>query len=136
MEISYCPGCGTDLKTWLGDEADELEAAEDVIDANVEIARIEAKRDIELARISAGMYKDEIVIEAAVAEAESEILQDVVEQITEPDAPEISSEPVAVVTIDDSTDQTEDTTTDLPEPEHHDSEPREPKPYGSGSFFG
>lgn len=78
--MSYCTNCGNAIETVL-----EIDPVEEVAQANVEIARIEAERDIALAKIAAKMADSELVTVAAVAVAESDVLSDVVDGMNAPD---------------------------------------------------
>ena len=95
----YCQHCGNEI-------AEEVEAVEaeagaaraeargiaDVADREVEIAKINAKRDVDLAKIGRGLAEVEAVQEAEVATAEAEA---VVEVLTP--EPEPEPEPVVIV---------------------------------------
>jgi hypothetical protein len=88
----FCPECGVDH------HAGEREA-ETAMDREVEIARINAKRDVEVARVTAGMVKDEAETaaeaEVAVATVEAEAgveaaeaVADVLEDVVSPEPAE------------------------------------------------
>lgn len=63
--MRYCEGCGT------GHEC-EAQAEIAAVDRQVEIARLETKRDIEVARIQAGVQRDELETAETIAETEAE----------------------------------------------------------------
>ena len=97
----YCSHCGNPLHEdaaeaeveAAGETADAAEGvAETVSTAEVEIARIQAERDITLAKIERGIIAQEIEAETAVDAAKAEILDDVLS----PPEPE----PVPVVEVD------------------------------------
>src|ERR1700691_3571472 len=82
-----CPECG-DTHKHIREDA-ELQAAEVLREADVRIAEINAKKEITLARIAAGVYRDEAVVEAAIEAAAAEAVVDTVEDLTaQPEAPE------------------------------------------------
>ena len=91
----FCPECGVDH------HAEEREARENVTQLELEIARVQAKRDVELARISAGVMKDDAVQEAEVVVAEAEGfeagIEAGVEAATEPEVVEAVPEPIPIV---------------------------------------
>lgn len=99
--MAYCPDCGEALHTCeveLPDPAAEAARAETKVaktytGAEVEIARLNAERDVAVARIQAGIIKDEVIVEAIVAEAEADATADAI-------APEPEEDPVPVVVVD------------------------------------
>jgi hypothetical protein len=121
-----CPECG-DVHKHVREDA-EAEAAEVISSADVRIAEIQAKRDITLARIAAGQFRDEIVVEAAVETAKAEAVMDTVEDLTaEPEPPEIPA-PVVIQN------QEEDRDDDVPEPPDSEEHHRTAKPRGLGMW--
>lgn len=80
-EVHWCPNCEHGL------EIDSPEVAAEAIAtaADVQIAKIQADRDIALAKIQAKIYTEEIRVDAATAEAKNDVLEDVVENMTAPD---------------------------------------------------
>ena len=77
--MPHCPDCGEKLHECVDapDPAAEAASAEKaaaktVTAAEVRIAEIQRDRDIELAKIQAGIVRDEVVVEAVVAEAEAD----------------------------------------------------------------
>ena len=64
--MAFCPNCGEPLDGSARQVA-EVEAAE------VKIARINADRDIEVARISASLGRSELATQEAVTEMETEV---------------------------------------------------------------
>jgi hypothetical protein len=115
----YCvaPGCDHGSEP----EHEPPAVVQELADADVEIARINASRDIKLAQISAGIASSELATEVAVAEAVAEAAEDkadaIVEVVSEPegaapvevqvDAPEAVAEPEP------------ESAPELPEAEHH-----------------
>jgi hypothetical protein len=137
----YCPHCGNPQETpeenvaeGLAEAAHEEGKAEvEVSDREVEIARINAKRDIDLAKIQRGIIENEAIQEAEVATAEAEAVTDAL-------APEPSETPVVVA---DPGPPPEEDTAALP-PAEESSEPSSDEPgskskstgYGNPLFFG
>jgi len=72
----------------------EVAAVEEITRADVEIARINADKEIRLAKIAAGIAESETQIEAAHAEGRAEGMQDALDAVA-PDP-----EPVAPVIVD------------------------------------
>jgi len=104
----YCPECGQDHHA--GEREERAEA-----DRAVEIARLETKRDIEVARIQAGASRDttetyaetDVAIAAIDAEAgveAAEAVSDALIEVLAPEPPEMP-EPPAPVVIDAGTDE-------------------------------
>lgn len=134
----FCPNCGADLANPLGSPAAEIEAAE------VKIARINAERDIEVARISARQDKDWNATRLAETEMETDaelvaattaatVMGDVLDTVAEgggEEAPEIVNAPVA--------DASDEEVADAPPPpvETEGSEPPAPakKSLGIGAW--
>jgi hypothetical protein len=126
--MAYCPNCGSSVEDGqIGPAAAEMASAE------VQIARIQCDRDIEVARINARQDKDwnatrlaetEMETEAAVvaAVAEADVLGDVVAASTaasEPaEPPEIINAPQSDVEVpDDSPPPVETEGSEPPAPE-------------------
>jgi peptidyl-tRNA hydrolase len=131
---NYCPGCGTALQNpeTAPEAAAEVETA-DIVSGDVEIARIQAERDVTLARIAAKVEEHvsdvDQAAELAAAEATADALQDVLSPEPAPDAPTI------VVEAPDETPADDEIDGELP-PAEADSEPSEskPKPYQNPWF--
>jgi hypothetical protein len=118
----FCPQCGTDHHAG---EAAETEAETPVIiddrvnSAEVEIARINADKEIRLARIAAGMVDAERDQELAHERGKAEAL----EQIVTPPEPEPEPEPIDIIAptaivedeIDDAPPETEGSPAPVPE---------------------
>jgi hypothetical protein len=127
----YCPHCGNALSEEPA--ATEQETVETITSSEVEVARINADRDVTLAKIAAGTEKavteaqTDADLVAAVTEAET--LGDVVEQLS----PDPEPAPAAPVVVVDDGQADEPAPTDLPpaEPEHHE----EPKQTSRKGFF-
>lgn len=117
----YCPDCGT------GHDC-EAEAVVTAIDREIEIERLRTKRDIEVARISAGVQRDELETAESIAEtqAEAEVISAVAEAEILGDAIEggIQDAPEPLI-IDAPGPPPDDTAADAP-PEIEGSEPPEP----------
>jgi hypothetical protein len=124
---NYCPECGSPLQGAPGvieAEAAVTEVAE-VTASEVRIAEINAQKEITLARIQAGTFKDETVVELAVeaahAEGEADGLR---EALSPPDRVDVveegSPEPVVapVVISDDHSAPEVDSPPDSEEHEH------------------
>ena len=96
--MTFCTACGSPIAE-IEPEADVtvVEAPDTEVPAmaDVEIARIQAERDIKLAKIAKGVAADEAVQEAEVATATADAVVDV---LTPPPAPEPT--PVEVVDPD------------------------------------
>jgi hypothetical protein len=123
--MTYCTNCGNDLGETLPEAI--VDEAELVSRADVEIARINADRDIALAKLAAKVSENELVVENAALGAAVEVLEDVVS----PDAPEPEPAEVIPVIVDvdaggDAVNE-EDAGTDLApgiDEEHHESKHR------------
>lgn len=96
----YCQHCGNQIAEETEAVEAEAEVAlaeargiENVADREVEIARINAKRDVDLAKIQRGIVESETVQEAEVATAEAAAVVDVL-------TPEPEPEPEPVVVVD------------------------------------
>jgi hypothetical protein len=98
-----CPDCG-DVHRHIRD-AEVTEAAV-LTSAEVEIARINAKRDVDLAKLSRGLVENEVLIEAAIESAHAEGEADGLrEAIAPPELePAEDAEPIVIaqVNTDDS----------------------------------
>lgn len=129
--MAFCPGCGTDLEAPFA-----AAAATEVGSDEVRIAKINADRDVEVARINASLQRSELEtaetiaeVEAeaqvATAEAEAEVIAAVISETggqgDEPDDP-----PPAPVIVDND-----------PPPDEPDApplaEPSEPEPHAKRS---
>ncbi len=103
----YCQHCGNAIAEVEAEEVEaeaaaaraEASAITNVADREVEIARINAKRDIDLAKIQRGIIESEVVQEAQLATAEA----DAVVETLAPE-PEPEPEPVVVVNADPDAD--------------------------------
>lgn len=85
----FCQHCGNEVTAEPAIEAEhETEA---IVSADVEIARINAERDIALARINARVTEvvndAEQAADLAAAEAKAEALEEVIESSAEPETP-------------------------------------------------
>jgi hypothetical protein len=140
----YCPECIAAIHAMHGGEhADSPEEAAEKIarseaDALVEVAEIEARRDIELAKLSVGMVEQEQEVELAVAEAELEVVSDALEAET---APEETEDSPAVVTVVATGDEQQSDDTELPpadesEPESEPVTESKSRGYGNPGWFG
>lgn len=89
----YCPTCGIDHHAEPVAEPEPVVVVDDTVTpAEVEIARIQAERDVKLAKIQAGVTETVVEAENSHAEAKAEILDDLLTPEPEPEA-----EPVIVV---------------------------------------
>ena|ERR1700733_6890842 len=122
----HCPTCHTDY----GEEPEPQVTieAEHTEKPDVEIARIQADRDIKLAKISAGMIEAEQVAETAHAEGVAEGMAEALHP-----EPEAAPETAPVVVVNDDPAPEEPAAEPLPEaePSH---EPKEHK--HSSNFWG
>lgn len=131
--MAYCPDCGEQLHDCQVEHPDpaaeaaraETKAAKTYTDAEVEVARLNADRDIAVAKIQAGIIKDEVVVEAVVAEAEAEA---VAETLAPPEP-----EPAPIV-IEDAG-ESEPEPTDIP-PAEDEPHQRQPHKVGLGMWGG
>jgi hypothetical protein len=127
--MPHCETCHSDYGEETEAEAvadaahEEAHGMVEVSDREVEIARINAKRDVDLAKIGRGIAESEVVQEAEIATAEAEA---VVETL----APEPAEQPVVVVDAPAESPEGDEPAGELP-PAESDSEPSEakPKPY-------
>jgi hypothetical protein len=126
--MPFCPHCGSAVEQLPA----AAEAAAIIASDEVEIARIQADRDIKVAQITARQERDwnetrlaetEIEAEASVerAEAEAEVIGGILAAETADDA---EGEPPVVIA--DEPGEPEDQAGELapPEAEHHSAEPR------------
>jgi hypothetical protein len=124
----FCPECGQPHEPVPVVEETTVIDNEPIATAEVEIARINANRDITLAKIARGIAESEAVQEAAIATAEADAVKDA---LAPPPPPE--ADPVVVVS-----DSQDDGGEIEPPPEADDapSEPSEPhrKPRGLGMW--
>jgi hypothetical protein len=137
--MTYCTNCGSELPGDLDIAPDPVaEAAH----ADVEVARIQADRDIKLARIQARMATEDLEVEVAADEATIAVLEN---EVLAPagDAPE--QDPGTPVTIVEAPaqvpEQPEEEAAAPPQGEHHEpaSEPAGKSSgsgYGSSAWFG
>ena len=122
--MSYCVDCGIDH------HAEEREAAKSLGEIELAIKRLEVNRDIELARINAGVIRDTAVAEAEAAEEHAEGVEEglaaAVDAMT-PDMPE-TEEPAPVVIHDGGLPEGEPALDVAPPPvmvaDDHDEEPK------------
>lgn len=131
-DMNYCPGCGTKLNREQEAAAETAEhetetQTEEITDAAVEIARIEANRDIAVAKIGAGITEHVAEVEQAAELAHAEGKAEGLETAIAPEVPETPPEPVVVVNDDQETEPS------IPEaePEHHEA----PKSSAKRGFF-
>lgn len=112
----------------LHSEAESGATVEELTAAEVEIARINADRDITLARIGAGVEKSVVAAETdaqlVAAETEAATLSGVVESLT-PDPEPALPAPVIVAPAEPEADPTE-----MPPAEEHHEEKEKPRPRG------
>jgi hypothetical protein len=129
-EYNYCPGCGAKLNREVEEaEVHETETqTEQITDSAVEIARIEANRDVAVAKINAGVVEHSTEVEQAAELAHAEGKAEGLETALAPE-PEPAPEPVVVV----NDDAPEEPSIPPAEPEEH-HEP--PKPKHKSGFFG
>jgi predicted nucleic acid-binding Zn-ribbon protein len=138
MANNFCPSCGHDLRDAVADvehaEQDEHQdaVAEEAVSAEVRIAEIQATRDVQLAKINAGMLRDEVAVESAVdaahAQGEAAGLR---EALTPPapvveEAPAPEAMPAPIVISDDHSGPD----VPPPPPAEHDAPPSKPKRRG------
>lgn len=134
MTMKYCTDCGT---------GHECEAAQSPgTNPDVEIARINARRDVEVARLTAGMERDanETEVEVAAIEAESGVAEAeavadaLTEVLTPPDPePQPPADPIIVTDVQD-----DDTSDELPprdDRDHDSSGPGPRSPARKTGFF-
>jgi hypothetical protein len=130
--MSYCPECGA-VRAEAESEPDVIVEAEHTEKPDVEIARIQADRDIKLAKITAGVAETDQVAELAHAEG-------VAEGMAEAIAPEVSDQApeTPVIVVDDNPEP--EAPEIAPEPPTAESAPSEAKHersgYGSNAWFG
>lgn len=119
----FCPECGVDHHAEVVEDESPVTVveAESVTDKDVEIAKINAKRDVDLARISAGMIDHDRDVQAARVEGKAEAL----EQVIEPPEPEPEPEPEPVIIDAPDTDTGIDDSEEPPPADDH--SPHEPK---------
>lgn len=103
MAEHYCPYCGEhhgeDMAQVPSGEAGEYsgegaEIPEAVPEAAVEIARIEADRDVKVARIGAGVAEDDLRAEVEMVKGEIRGMREVLDRLAP--EPEPAPEPVVV----------------------------------------
>src|SRR5450631_2600710 len=123
--MTFCQTCGSEIAVAEPEDGVTVVEAPDTETpalADVEIARIQADRDIKLAKIQKGIAADEAVQEAEVATAEAAAVVDV---LTPPPAPEPA--PVEVVNADPAPEE-------APEDAIPDAEPA-PEPQKAGNAW-
>ena len=123
--MTFCQTCGSEIAVAEpGDGVTVVEAPDTEVPAmaDVEIARINAERDIALAKIQKSALADEVVQGAEVATAEAAAVVDV---LTPPPAPEPA--PVEVVNPDPDPEE-------APEDAIPDAEPA-PEPQKAGNAW-
>ena len=135
---NYCPGCGTHLRAEVEEaELHETEAqTEEITDAAVRIAEIEANRDVAVAKIQAGITEHIAGAEQAAELAHAEGKAEGLEEALAPAVTEDAANP-SVVIVDAPDAESEDTPVAPPSAEEH-SEPHEHKQssYGNRGWFG
>lgn len=114
--MSFCHNCGAEQPGTAAAAADVAEVAQ-ASSAEVEIARIQADRDVTLARIQAKQAQPELEADLARAEGKAEVLEEI---IAPPPVPE---EPIVVAAGDPAAD---------PEPEPEMEVPAEAEPPDAG----
>lgn len=117
----YCSHCGNPLPEEIQAE-EHIEETELLASADVKIAEINANRDIALAKIQAKIYTEELATDLAVAEAVTDVQEDVIDSLTP--EPEIA-EPVVIV--DQAEPEPEADPTELPVADDSFTEPTESK---------
>src|ERR1700735_577753 len=71
--MSFCPDCGEQMHSCAPAEgASEAKAVRQMSEAEIEVARINARRDVTLAKIAAGQTDTEVEGDLAVAEVLAE----------------------------------------------------------------
>lgn len=131
----FCPECGANHHS--DDEVTDTDVTivdNTITPSEVEIARINAQRDIKLAQIQAGVDREALESELAALQAELRGYKEGVETVVDPveDSEEQPAEDDSpdVVVVDDDT-QAEPESLPEPEPvEHH----RKEKPRGLGMW--
>ncbi len=117
----WCPLCGDhDHSLPEVEAAAEVDVAAEVTSAEVEIERIRAQKEISLAKIQAGTFRDEVVVEAAVEAAHAEGEADGLREALTPPEPVVEEAPAPVV-INDVSDV--DIAPEVQEPPEHDEAP-------------
>jgi hypothetical protein len=102
VDKHFCPMCG------IEHDAAGAAIAEDAIDmaAEVQIAQINADRDIALAKIGARVAESDLVVETVALAAENDALSGTVDTLTEIVAPEPAADAAPSVVVIDSPDET------------------------------
>lgn len=142
----YCQHCGHELQR-VADEIEHEPAAEveQIVNADVEIARINADKEIQLAKINAKVTENVIEVEQAVELAAAEAKADALEEAMQPDPPDASVAPqVTILSEPDAGDGSEDTLAlpaasgSAPESpgDHEEGKPKRPSGYGNSGWFG
>lgn len=117
----FCAHCGNAVAD-IAQSEEHVAETEIAASADVQIARINADRDIQLAKIAQRMNDSDNQADLVAAEVAAEVQSDVIDQLT-PD-PEPAPEPVVIVNNDDA--EPAEDPTELPVAEEH-SEPAESK---------
>jgi hypothetical protein len=120
--MTFCASCGTECATCAGQQEEQA-----AMDREVEIARLNTKRDIEVARIQAGAARDQTEmytesdeaiagIEAAAGVEAAEAVAEVLEEILTPEPEPVPDPAPAPVVIDDEPDRTIEPASSAPPP--------------------
>lgn len=129
----YCPECGLDHHAAERAEAEEVQR---IADREVEIERLRTKRDIEVARITAGAAKDiaeeEAGADLAHAEGRAEGMEDVIDAVAGGGNDEPPAEPEPLVIDAPEPGPAVDDDAPPPAEEHHDETP--PRSRGLGMW--
>jgi predicted nucleic acid-binding Zn-ribbon protein len=135
--MAYCPDCGEQVHSCAPSEAGtEAKAVRQMSEAEIEIARINARRDVTLAKIAAGQTDAEVEGDLAVAEVLAETV------VAEAAAEEEQAEEASPVVIVDSGsgEPAADPDAELAPPpaehHHHEEKERGSAGYGSSAWFG
>jgi hypothetical protein len=129
----FCTHCGNELPESEAVAEIAADAVVESVAAEVEIARIQADRDIQLAKLQLRATDVEQVAELAAAEAVADVLTDIVAP------PEETPQEPATVVVEAPTQEvdTEPAPTDMPRAEEHSEPHHETKSpsYGSKGWF-
>jgi hypothetical protein len=133
--MMYCSHCGNPVEHETPVEA-EAESVAEVVSADVEIARINADKEIKLAQIGARVEEHVSEVDQAADLAHAEGVAEGMAEVITPPEPETPESPVIVVEDNPDT-ETPEITPPLAEDS---SEPSEPKSerhgYGNAGWFG
>lgn len=127
-EFNYCPGCGTRLREELAEHGESADQTEEITSAEVEIARIQAERDVAVAKIEKGIVEHTADVEQAAELAHAEGQAEGMAAAMAPPAEQPPAEPVVVVDTD-----VEPETIPPADPGHH--EPEEKREPAKRGFF-